>query len=161
MPWSLTFFFFVIGPASRLKLPFIEKVVLEDGAVLEDEAASCVLGYLFGGAGIVQDNAGKNTVRSAAHPKIQVVLGLAGDDVSVRVGTPRRRKQGAVCSRGQYGGPCHIGGDTVVPEEDLQVHIAGVGDGEIIPHGTAGQQRGVAPFGKGWRACRAHDPRQE
>jgi len=47
----LTFFFLAIGPASRLKLPLVKKVALEDGAILEDEAAPCVFGYLLGGAG--------------------------------------------------------------------------------------------------------------
>ena len=39
-----------------LKLPLVEQVALEDSAVLGDEAAPCVFGYLVGGAGVVQDD---------------------------------------------------------------------------------------------------------
>ena len=36
-----------------------------------------------------------------------------------------------------------------MPEEVLQIDIAGVGDRDVIPHGLAGQQLGVAPLGDG------------
>lgn len=43
-------------PRLPLKLPLVEQVALEDSAVLGDEAAPCVFGYLVGGAGVVQDD---------------------------------------------------------------------------------------------------------
>ena len=57
---------------------------MKHGAVPGDEAASCVLGYLFGGAGVVQDNPGKCGFRPAAGPEIHVVLDLTGENISVR-----------------------------------------------------------------------------
>ena len=39
-----------------LKLPLVEQIALKHYAVPSDEAAPCVLGYLFGGAGVVEDD---------------------------------------------------------------------------------------------------------
>ena len=42
--------------APNLKLPFVEQIALKHYAIPSDEAAPCVLGYLFGGAGVVEDD---------------------------------------------------------------------------------------------------------
>ena len=39
-----------------LKLPLVEQIALKHYAIPGDETAPCVLGYLFGGAGVVEDN---------------------------------------------------------------------------------------------------------
>ena len=49
-----------------------------------DEAAPCVLGNLVSSTGVVQNDLREYIVRSAAHPEVQVVLDLAGEDVGVR-----------------------------------------------------------------------------
>ena len=67
-----------------LKLPLVEQIALKHRAISCDEAAPCILGYLFGGAGVVEDDLRKHTVRSAANTKIHVVAYLAGDDRCVR-----------------------------------------------------------------------------
>lgn len=67
-----------------LKLPLVEQIALKHYAVPGDEAASRVLGYLFGGAGVVEDDLRKHAVRSAANPEIHVVAYLAGDDRCIR-----------------------------------------------------------------------------
>ena len=67
-----------------LKLPLIEQIALEHRAIPGDEAASRVLGYLFGGTGVVEDDLGKHTVCPAADTEIHVVAYLAGDDGRIR-----------------------------------------------------------------------------
>ena len=62
---------------------FVQQVSLEHSTIPGDEAAPCVLRYLLGSAGVVQDDLRKHAVRPAAYPEIQVVLDLAGDDVGV------------------------------------------------------------------------------
>ena len=49
-----------------LKLPLVEQVALEYRTVPSEEAASRILGYLFGGTGIIEDDLRKHTVRPAA-----------------------------------------------------------------------------------------------
>lgn len=70
--------------APNLKLPFVEQIALKHYAIPGDEAAPCILGYLFGGAGVVENNLRKHAVRPAANTKIHVVAYLAGDDRCVR-----------------------------------------------------------------------------
>ena len=67
-----------------LKLPLVEQIALKHRAISCDEAAPCILGYLFGGAGVVENNLRKHAVCSAANTKIHVVAYLAGDDRCVR-----------------------------------------------------------------------------
>ena len=67
-----------------LKLPLVEQVALKHRTVSGDETAPCILGYLFGGAGVVENNLRKHAVRPAANTKIHVVAYLAGDDRCVR-----------------------------------------------------------------------------
>ena len=66
------------------KLPLVEQITLEHSPISSDEAAPCVLGNLIGGAGVVQDDTGQNTVRPAAYPEIQVVLDLTRENIGVR-----------------------------------------------------------------------------
>ena len=66
-----------------LKLPLVEQIALKHYAVPSDEAAPCVLWYLLGSAGVVQDDLRKHTIRPAAYPEIHVVLDLTGDDIGV------------------------------------------------------------------------------
>ena len=80
----MTFFFLATGAAPFLKPPLVEQIALEHGPVPGDETAPCVLGYLFGGAGAVQDDLRKYIVRPAAYPEIQVVLDLPRNHSSVR-----------------------------------------------------------------------------
>ena len=64
--------------------PFLVKqIALEYCAISRDEATPCVLWYLFGGAGVVQDDLRKHAVRPAAYPEIHVILDLTGDDIGV------------------------------------------------------------------------------
>lgn len=67
-----------------LKSPLVEQIALKHYAVPSDEAAPRVLGYLFGGAGAVEDDLRKHAVRSAANTEIHVVAYLAGDDGRIR-----------------------------------------------------------------------------
>ena len=67
-----------------LKLPLVEQVALKHRTVSGDETAPCILGYLIGGAGVVENNLRKHAVRPAANTKIHVVAYLAGDDRCVR-----------------------------------------------------------------------------
>ena len=67
-----------------LKLPLVEQIALKHRAISCDEAAPCILGYLFGGAGVVENNLRKHAVRPAANTKIHVVAYLVGDDCCVR-----------------------------------------------------------------------------
>lgn len=67
-----------------LKSPLVEQIALKPYAVPSDEAAPRVLGYLFGGAGAVEDDLRKHAVRSAANTEIHVVAYLAGDDGRIR-----------------------------------------------------------------------------
>ena len=67
-----------------LKPPLVEQIALKHYAVPSDEAAPHVLGYLFGGAGAVEDDLRKHAVRSAANTEIHVVAYLAGDDGCIR-----------------------------------------------------------------------------
>ena len=62
--------------------PFLVKqIALEYCAISRDEAVPCVLWYLLGGAGVVQDDLRKHIVRPAAYPEIHVVLDLTGDNI--------------------------------------------------------------------------------
>ena len=61
----------------------VEQIALKHYAVPSDEAAPRVLGYLFGGAGAVEDDLRKHAVRPAANPEIHVILNLAGEDICV------------------------------------------------------------------------------
>ena len=63
---------FLLGAAPILKLPLVEQVALEHRPIPGDEAAPRVLGYLLGGAGVVQDDLGKHIVRPAAWRKFWV-----------------------------------------------------------------------------------------
>ena len=67
-----------------LKLPLVEQIALKHRAISCDEAAPCILGYLFGGAGVIEDNLRQHITRPAANTKIHVVAYLAGDDRCVR-----------------------------------------------------------------------------
>ena len=67
-----------------LKLPLVEQIALKHYAVPSDEAAPRVLGYLIGGAGIVENDLRKHTVRSAADTEIHVVAYLTGDNGRIR-----------------------------------------------------------------------------
>ena len=67
-----------------LKLPLVEQIALKHYAVPSDETAPRVLGYLFGGAGVVQDDLRKHAVRSAANTEIHVVAYLTGDNGRIR-----------------------------------------------------------------------------
>ena len=64
-------------------MPLVEQIALEHGAVPGDEATPRILGYLLGGAGVVQDDLRKHAVCPAAYPEIHVVLDLTGDDIGV------------------------------------------------------------------------------
>ena len=66
------------------QLLFVQQVSLEHSTIPGDEAAPCVLGYLIGGAGIVQNDLREDIICPAAHPEIQVVLDLTRKDVSIR-----------------------------------------------------------------------------
>ncbi len=50
----------------------------------------------------------------------------------------------AVGAGGEGSRPSNIGGDTVMPEETLQIHIGGVGNGDVVSHLISGQHRSVA-----------------
>ena len=67
-----------------LKLPLVEQIALKHRTVSGDETAPCILGYLIGGAGVVENNLRKHAVRPAANTEIHVVAYLAGDDRCVR-----------------------------------------------------------------------------
>ena len=67
-----------------LKLPLVEQVALKHRTVSGDETAPCILGYLIGGAGVVENNLRKHAVRPAANTEIHVVAYLAGNDRCVR-----------------------------------------------------------------------------
>ena len=67
-----------------LKLPLVEQVALKHRTVSGDETAPCILGYLIGGAGVVENNLRKHAVCPATNAKIHVVPYLAGDDRCVR-----------------------------------------------------------------------------
>ena len=66
-----------------LKLPLVEQIALKHRAISCDEAAPCILGYLFGGAGVIEDNLRQHITRPAANPEIHVILDLAGEDICV------------------------------------------------------------------------------
>ena len=63
-----------------LKLPLVEQIALKYSAISGDEAAPRILGYLFSGAGVVENDLRKHAVRSAANTEIHVVAYLTGDD---------------------------------------------------------------------------------
>ena len=67
-----------------LKLPLVEQVALKHRTVSGDETAPCILGYLIGGAGVVENNLRKHAFCPATNAKIHVVAYLAGDDCCVR-----------------------------------------------------------------------------
>ena len=65
--------------------PFLVKqIALEYCSISRYETASRILGYLFGGAGVVENDLRKHTIRSAANTEIHVVAYLAGDDGRIR-----------------------------------------------------------------------------
>ena len=57
---------------------------MEYRTVSGDEAAPRVLGNLFGGAGVVEDDLRKHVICPAANSEIHVVLDLTGNDGSIR-----------------------------------------------------------------------------
>ena len=63
---------------------FIKQEALEHGSVMEQEAASCLLGNLVCRRCAVQDDLGKDAVRSATNPASEVCTNLTGDQISVR-----------------------------------------------------------------------------
>lgn len=67
-----------------LKSPLVEQVALKHRAISGDETALCILGNLFSGAGVVQNDLRKHIVCPTADPEIHVVLNLTGDNGSVR-----------------------------------------------------------------------------
>ena len=67
-----------------LKLPLVEQIALKYSAISGDEAAPRILGYLFSGAGVVENDLRKHAVRSAANTEIHVVAYLTGDDGRIR-----------------------------------------------------------------------------
>ena len=67
-----------------LKLPLVEQVALKHRTVSGNETASRILGYLFGGAGVVEYDLRKYAVRPAANTEIHVIAYLAGNDRCVR-----------------------------------------------------------------------------
>ena len=67
-----------------LKLPLVEQIALKYRAISGDETATRILGYLFGGAGVVEYDLRKYAVRPAANTEIHVVAYLAGNDRCVR-----------------------------------------------------------------------------
>ena len=62
----------------------VEQVALKYRAISSDEAAPRILGNLFGGAGVVENDLRKHAVRPAANTEIHVVAYLAGNDRCVR-----------------------------------------------------------------------------
>ena len=65
--------------------PFLVKqIALEYCSISRYETAPCVFWYLLGGAGVVENDLRKHTIRSAANTEIHVVAYLAGDDRCVR-----------------------------------------------------------------------------
>ena len=73
VPWSLGFFFrgMILPP---LELPFIEQIALKHSSIAEDEASPCVLGNLFCGTGVVQNDLREDIVCPTAHTEVQIVL---------------------------------------------------------------------------------------
>ena len=65
-------------------LLLVEQVALEHSPIPGDETAPCVFWYLLGGAGVVENDLRKHTIRSAANTEIHVVAYLAGDDGRIR-----------------------------------------------------------------------------
>ena len=66
-----------------LKLPLVEQVALKHRAISGDETALCILGNLFSGAGVIEDNLRQHITRPAANPEIHVIFNLAGEDICV------------------------------------------------------------------------------
>ena len=65
--------------------PFLVKqIALEYCSISRYETAPCVFWYLLGGAGVVENDLRKHTIRSAANTEIHVVAYLAGDDGRIR-----------------------------------------------------------------------------
>ena len=87
-----------------LKLPLVEQIALKHRAIPSDETAPRVLGYLFGGAGVVENNLRKHAVCSAANTEIHVVAYLTGDDGRIR---PLRGKNKVYAERSSL--PCDSG----------------------------------------------------
>ena len=67
-----------------LQLPLVEQIALKYRTVPGDETAPRILGYLFVGAGAVEDDLRKYAVRPAANTEIHVVAYLAGNDGRIR-----------------------------------------------------------------------------
>ena len=61
----------------------VEQVALKHRAISGDETALCILGNLFSGAGVIEDNLRQYITRPAANPEIHVILDLAGEDICV------------------------------------------------------------------------------
>ena len=66
------------------QLLLVEQIALKYRAISGDETATRILGYLFGGAGVVEYDLRKYAVRPAANTEIHVVAYLAGDDRCIR-----------------------------------------------------------------------------
>ena len=67
-----------------LQLLLVEQIALKYRTIPSDETAPRVLGYLFGGAGVVENDLRKHAVCSAANTEIHVVAYLTGDDGRIR-----------------------------------------------------------------------------
>ena len=61
----------------------VEQVALKHRAISGDETALCILGNLFSGAGVIEDNLRQHITRPATNPEIHVILNLAGGDICV------------------------------------------------------------------------------
>lgn len=61
----------------------VEQVALKHRAISGDETALCILGNLFSGAGVIEDNLRQHITRPATNPEIHVILNLAGEDICV------------------------------------------------------------------------------
>jgi len=70
--------------APNLKLLLVEQIALKHSSIAEDEASPCILGNLFCGAGVVQNDTGQNIVSPAAYSEIYVVLDLTRNYICVR-----------------------------------------------------------------------------
>ena len=82
MPWSLISFFAIGPPRSQIFL--VDQIALEHGATMEQKAAFAILRNQIGCVGIIQNDLGQIVVRSAAHPAIQIIPNLTGDNDCIR-----------------------------------------------------------------------------
>lgn len=58
-------------------------------------------------------------------------------------------QSGAVSAGSERGSPGNIGGNAVMPVKTLQIHIGGVGYGDVVAHLISGKYGSVAAFGDG------------